>query len=137
MALLQRPCEPPPVGVDLVSTKSIFSLIRVKELLCLKVPAHEPATLKYIPYQSSPSSATSSFTSAITFVDGEIFINGHRGLELVGQCYALPTMAVPQTHLLAWESRIRDRLQDELAQCIRSERCQLEFNMVRDVKGRI
>jgi hypothetical protein len=137
MALLQRPYEPPPVGDSILSSKSLFNLIRVKELLGLKVPVHEPVTLGYNHQQSSPSSGTSSFTSAATVVGGEVFFNGHRGLELVGQCFALPTMAVPNEHLHIWESRIRDRLQDELAQCIRRERCQAEFNMVRDKNGRI
>lgn len=46
-------------------------------------------------------------------------------------------MPVSQEYLQLWQSQTRDRLQDELAQCMRAERCHLEFYMVCDKQGRI
>jgi hypothetical protein len=44
-------------------------------------------------------------------------------------------MILPAECLQIWESQIKDRLQDELAQRFRTEHCHAEFNMIQDRRG--
>ena len=104
----------------LISKTSPFS--RLLELFKgIKVPQNEPVPLRDYPKTK----------------EAQIFIEGHKALELHGKHYALPTMSIAQEQLHIWESQIRDRLQDELTQCIRTESCHLELYMVCDRKRRI
>lgn len=103
----------------------------------IKVPQHEPLPLTSYPKQKAAKLTVTSIRSSHVSSSNQLFIHGHQALELAGQCYALPTMSVSQEHRHVWESQIRDRLQDELAQCMRAERCHLEFHMVCDKGGKM
>jgi hypothetical protein len=120
-------------------------IIQLKEIFKardVQVPRHEPyqgstttATISTIEGRSSTSD-TPSLTSSSLASSGLVDIGSHRGLQVGSNCYMLPTMSVPDEHLQSWESEIRSRLEDDLSQWLRTERCHLEFSMVSS-KGRI
>src|SRR5271163_3648680 len=103
----------------------------------VKVPQREPITLSNYRKDNLTTTCTRSSTIPTVGTDKQIFVDGHRAIQLDAYCYAVPTMPVAQEHLQFWQSQLKDRLQDELAQCIRTERCHLEFYMIYEKKGRI
>ncbi|KAL9618373.1 MAG: hypothetical protein Q9160_006881 [Pyrenula sp. 1 TL-2023] len=102
----------------------------------LRVPRREPIPLR-------PQRQNCTETASAQIVDNPkaprnksslTSIDGHPTIELADQCYAIPTKPVAPEYMHLWESQIKDRLSDELAQCIRAERCQLEFFVVSEKK---
>lgn len=104
----------------------------------LKVPRHEPIPLSIQPQTRTTTTDTQIVKSPKIPRSSPSLtsINGHPAIELADHDYAIPTMPVAPEHMQMWESRIKDRLFDELVQRIRTERCHLEFFVVSDKKGR-
>jgi hypothetical protein len=120
-------------------------IIQLKEIFKardVQVPQHQPhqgpatTATTSTTEGSTSTSDTPSITSSSLASSGLIDIGSHRGLQVGSNCYMLPTMPVPDEHLQSWESEIRSRLEDDLSQWLRTERCHLEFSMVSS-KGRI
>lgn len=67
----------------------------------------------------------------------EVTINGHRAFHVAEGYYALPTCPVPDDQLNSWQAVFSPRLESELLQAFRKERCQLEFLMFAGKHGRV
>lgn len=123
------------INVDLKEANGSLGLTRLFK--GVKPPQHEPGTLSVQAQNGSNTTYPSTVKIETMHGERQKYINGHRAIELPGQCYALPTMPIPPEHLNLWEQSIQDRLRDELAQLLRAERCHLEFCIVYDERRRI
>jgi hypothetical protein len=75
-------------------------------------------------------------SASIAEIVSEVTINGHRAFHVAEGYYALPTCPVPDDQLDSWQTVFSPRLESELLQAFRKERCQLEFLMFAGKHGR-
>jgi len=119
---IQRPANRLPAEHIVDAPKSPGFTRLVELFKGLRTPRHEPIPLKIIHNSGNDTVSLASSTTVTPVQAGKkIIINGHEheGFELTGQCTYFPTMIVPSEHFQVWDSQIRDRLYNELSQCLR------------------
>lgn len=130
-------CHSPP-EIIIEGPKRSTSIFKVTELFKnLRVPIREPKSLNTRQlkiWAKAPDQASEEQSLCLREV---VSIDGHRGIELSGKHYAFTTMPISPEHMRVWTTQIKDRLEDELPQFFRTERCSPpEIFMVSDRKGR-